>query len=275
MRLRCSSPVPVVSSSAFDGYRFPPEISFSPCAGICGTGSPTATSEELLASGWGSRSITSPSIDGYNGSHHCSRRGRTVSAAGPGDRWFVDETYVKVAGKWHYVYRAVDQYRAESLTCWSPPGAISGQHAGSCPGAVWHGNVRLVEVVTDRAPALAGRRSKEHPREFSQHRPVRQQPRRMRPRPTQSPTTADARTQTRAFGTLVIRGHALMQNIRRGHYELGIDTRHHRRIETTFTELATRSDSETGRQLGPTRHGSDQRNSAVHLQGLAASQRPS
>ena len=25
-----------------------------------------------------------------------------------GDRWFVDETYVKVAGVWRYVYRAVD-----------------------------------------------------------------------------------------------------------------------------------------------------------------------
>ncbi len=28
-----------------------------------------------------------------------------------GDRWFVDETYVKVNGIWSYVYRAVDQHR--------------------------------------------------------------------------------------------------------------------------------------------------------------------
>jgi hypothetical protein len=28
----------------------------------------------------------------------------------PGDRWFVDETYIKVHGAWRYVYRAVDQY---------------------------------------------------------------------------------------------------------------------------------------------------------------------
>jgi IS6 family transposase len=27
-----------------------------------------------------------------------------------GDRWFLDETYVKVAGRWTYLYRAVDQY---------------------------------------------------------------------------------------------------------------------------------------------------------------------
>jgi hypothetical protein len=27
-----------------------------------------------------------------------------------GDRWFVDETYVRVADVWRYVYRAVDQY---------------------------------------------------------------------------------------------------------------------------------------------------------------------
>ena len=28
----------------------------------------------------------------------------------PGDRWFVDETYVKVNGVWRYVYNAIDQY---------------------------------------------------------------------------------------------------------------------------------------------------------------------
>ena len=28
----------------------------------------------------------------------------------PGDRWFIDETYVKVVGRWVYLYRAIDQY---------------------------------------------------------------------------------------------------------------------------------------------------------------------
>jgi IS6 family transposase len=44
-----------------------------------------------------------------------------------GDRWFVDERYVKVNGVWRCVYRAVDQY----------------------------GQVIDVYVITDRAPALA------------------------------------------------------------------------------------------------------------------------
>ena len=35
-----------------------------------------------------------------------------------GDRWFVDETYVKVAGAWRYVYSAVDQH-GQVMVCTS------------------------------------------------------------------------------------------------------------------------------------------------------------
>jgi hypothetical protein len=28
----------------------------------------------------------------------------------PGDRWFVDETYAKIAGRWVYLYRAIDRF---------------------------------------------------------------------------------------------------------------------------------------------------------------------
>ena len=34
-----------------------------------------------------------------------------------GDRWFVDETYVKVAGVWSYLYRAVDQHGQVIYCC--------------------------------------------------------------------------------------------------------------------------------------------------------------
>ncbi len=35
-----------------------------------------------------------------------------------------------------------------------------------------------------------------------------------------------------------MRGHALMQNLRRDHYELGCDARPHRRVAAVFAELA-------------------------------------
>jgi IS6 family transposase len=39
-----------------------------------------------------------------------------IDAARPGrhatgDRWFVDEAYVEVAGRWTYLYRAIDRHR--------------------------------------------------------------------------------------------------------------------------------------------------------------------
>jgi transposase, IS6 family len=35
-----------------------------------------------------------------------------------------------------------------------------------------------------------------------------------------------------------VRGHAFMQNVRCGHYELGVNARAHRRVANAFTELA-------------------------------------
>ena len=37
---------------------------------------------------------------------------------------------------------------------------------------------------------------------------------------------------------VIVRGHALMQNVRRGHYELGVETSVHGRVGEAFTELA-------------------------------------
>jgi hypothetical protein len=37
---------------------------------------------------------------------------------------------------------------------------------------------------------------------------------------------------------VIIRGHAFMQNLRRGHYELGVESRRYRRVANAFTELA-------------------------------------
>ena len=53
-------------------------------------------------------------------------------------------------------------------------------------------------------------------------------------------TLADARRSVNATVPVIIHGHAFMQNLRRGHYELGTDAQHDRlRIAAAFNELAT------------------------------------
>ena len=37
---------------------------------------------------------------------------------------------------------------------------------------------------------------------------------------------------------VIMRGHTFMQNLRRGHYELGVEARPGRRVAAAFTELA-------------------------------------
>jgi hypothetical protein len=40
---------------------------------------------------------------------------------------------------------------------------------------------------------------------------------------------------------VIMRGHAFMQNMRRGHYELGVEARPRRRVAAAFSELAQAS----------------------------------
>ena len=67
-----------------------------------------------------------------------------------GDRWFVDETYVKVAGRWTYLYRAVDQHGQVIDVL------LSQRRDGTAARAFFTRALRFgpvpVEVTTDRAP---------------------------------------------------------------------------------------------------------------------------
>jgi transposase-like protein len=68
-----------------------------------------------------------------------------------GDRWHVDETYVKVAGRWVYLYRTVDQF-GQVIDTYATTRRDSEaarrffQRARTTTGVV------PVEVITDRAP---------------------------------------------------------------------------------------------------------------------------
>jgi IS6 family transposase len=68
----------------------------------------------------------------------------------PGDRGFVDETYVEIAGRWVYLYRALDQHGQviDVLVSQKRDLAATRQFFAQ---ALEHGP-RPTEVTTDRAP---------------------------------------------------------------------------------------------------------------------------
>ena len=153
-----------------------------------------------------------------------------------GDRWFVDETYVRVAGVWRYVYRAVDQYGQvidvfvskrrnvaaatrffeTMLAGRDRPREVTTDLAAPLLRAV---DDLLPEVLHDTTQYANNRIECDHGRLKARLRPMR-----------------GLRTDQTASN--VIRGHAFVQNLRRGHYELGVEARHHRlRVAAAFDEL--------------------------------------
>jgi len=153
-----------------------------------------------------------------------------------GDRWFVDETYVKVAGRWTYLYRAVDQHgQVIDVLMSSRRNAVA---ARSFFARALRLGLRPVEVVTDRAPvypqivdelAPAARHITEryannsieadHGRFKARLRPMRGLKR-----------LASART--------IAAGHAFVQNLRRGHYAITADLPVRDRVRVAFDDLA-------------------------------------
>ena len=140
-----------------------------------------------------------------------------------GDRWFVDETYVRVAGRWRYVYRAVDQAGQIIDVYVSPRRDVVAARRFFSRAIRAHGEP--VEVVTDRAPALRAAIEGLMPAAFhntEQYANNRIECDHGRLKARLRPMRGLKRDHT---ARVIIRGHALVQNIRRGHYELGIDAR--------------------------------------------------
>ena len=93
---------------------------------------------------------------------------RPCPARWSGDRWFVDETYVKVAGVWRYVYRAVDQHGQVIDVYVSRRRDIAAARTFFTTALAAHGEPD--EVVTDRAAALANVIEELLPAGVAQHR---------------------------------------------------------------------------------------------------------
>ena len=155
----------------------------------------------------------------------------------PGDRWFCDETYVKVNGAWRYVYRAIDQY-GQVIDVLVSTRRDADAARRFFRRALSTLKARPTEVVTDAAavyPAVLDDLIPQawHHVERYANNPIEadhsQLKHRLRPmRGLRTDQTAQA----------IIAGHAFMQNLRRGHYELAVDASPITRVAVAFTELA-------------------------------------
>jgi transposase, IS6 family len=115
-----------------------------------------------------------------------------------GDCWFVDETYVKVAGRWRYVYRAIDQ-RGRIIDVYVSPRRDL-EAARQFFTTVLRAHGEPTEVVTDRAPALRAAIDELMPAAFhntEQYRPCRDLPSQVSSRPRGFPHRRGHRTGTR------------------------------------------------------------------------------
>jgi transposase, IS6 family len=225
-------------SSSFSpaGYRFPSEVIAVAVRWYLRYGLSYRDVEELLCERdievdhvtiyrW-VQTFTSTFIDAARPARHAT-----------GDRWYVDETYVKVAGGWTFLYRAIDQHgqvidvllsrRRDATTA-----RMFFARALRCGAAP-------VEVTTDRAPV--------YPRIVDDLEPS---PRHITERYANNVVEADhGRLKARlrpmrglkqlASARSIVTGHAFVQNLRRGHYELTADLPLHDRVRAAFDELAS------------------------------------
>ena len=151
MRSRRHVAPSVPESSAFCGYRFPPEVIVLAVRWYLRFGLSYRDLEELLAE----RGIDVDHVTLFRWVQRFTPL--LVDAARPcrhavGGRWFVDETYVKVAGRWRYVYRAVDHHGQVIDVYVSAYRDITAARRFFTAAISAHGQPD--EVMTDLAPAL-------------------------------------------------------------------------------------------------------------------------
>jgi transposase-like protein len=222
--------------SAFAGYRFPAEVIVVAIRWYLRYNLSYPDVEELLLE----RGIEVDHVTVYRWTQRFTpllADAARFCRHAPGDRWFVDETYIKVNGVWRYVYRAIDQYGQviDVLVASRRDADAARRFFRRALSAL---KVTPTEVITDAAtvyPAVLDELvpSAWHHIEQYANNPIEadhsQLKHRLRPmRGLRTDQTAQP----------VVARHAFIQNLRRGHYELGPDAPPVVRIAAAFTELA-------------------------------------
>jgi transposase-like protein len=229
-------PHPPPAPSAFAGYRFPPEVITLAVRWYLRFGLSYRDVEELLAE----RGIQVDHVSIYRWVQRfapefaeAARARRHVA----GDRWHVDETYVKVSGTWRYLFRAIDQF-GQVLDVF-----LSLRRDAKAAGrffaqAIGRTRISPVEVTTDRyrvyprvldelLPAAF------HDTEAHANNPLETDHGRLKAR--LRPMRGLKRDRT---ARVIVAGHAFVQNLRRGFYDLGTDVPPAARLAEAFDELA-------------------------------------
>jgi transposase-like protein len=145
---RCGSSIPL--RSAFAGFRFPPDVIVIAVRWYLRYALSYRDAEELLIE----RGVQADRVTIYRWVLRFTPL--LAEAARPcrhrvGDRWHVDETYVKVAGQWRYIYRAIDQF-GQVIDVYVSPRRDARAARRFFERAIGTTKVKPGEVVTDRAP---------------------------------------------------------------------------------------------------------------------------
>jgi transposase-like protein len=142
---------PSLAQSAFAGFCFPPEVIVLSVRWYLRFALSYRDVEELLAD----RGIEVDHTTVYRWVQRFTPL--LTEAARPcrhavGDRWQVDETYVKVAGRWRYVYRAIDQF-GQVIDVFVSPRRNTAAARRFFERAIGTTRVTPIEVTTDLAAA--------------------------------------------------------------------------------------------------------------------------
>jgi len=222
--------------SAFAGFRFPSDVIVVAVRWYLRFGLSYRDVEELLAE----RGIRVDHVTIYRWVLRFTPL--LADAARPcrhrvGDRWQVDETYVRVAGRWRYVYRAIDQ-SGQVIDVFVSARRDAKAARRFFERAIGATKVTPTEVTTDQAPAYpavleellpaAWHRTEQYTnnRVECDHGRLKARLRPMR-----------GLKQDRSARVIIV-GHAFVQNVRRGHYELAVEEPVNRRVAVAFDELA-------------------------------------